>query len=251
MPVQIFSWGFWGWGTATRQLRSAIDAVEDQRGFASPTFVDIRFRRAGRAPGFRGDAFEKLLGRRRYRWMPTLGNANVSTGRRARIACPAAVHHLLDLALDNRDRDARVIFFCACESPEAWWCHRHMVSRLLRRAARDRRISINVAEWPGGRPSAQVLDLPVSRETLQKVEQGLQAIPLSRKPMPYAFLGVPWGTVIMLSDGRNELPVAIGPAAYRSGWWILPRFGSAQWSAEGVRALRRRTAVLRKELGLH
>jgi hypothetical protein len=62
-----FSWGFSGWGNATRQLVAAIDAAERQRAFAPPMFIDIRFRRSGRAVGFRDDAFEDLVGWRRYR----------------------------------------------------------------------------------------------------------------------------------------------------------------------------------------
>ncbi len=31
-PVTVFSWGFWGWGTATRQLIAAVDAAEGRRG---------------------------------------------------------------------------------------------------------------------------------------------------------------------------------------------------------------------------
>ena len=157
-PMSIFSWGFWGWGTTTPQLIKAVDAAERQRGFDPPIFVDIRFRRAGRAPGFKGDAFEKLLGWRRYRWMPTLGNASIGTQSAARIACPVAANQLLELALDASDRSRRVIFFCACESPESLRsCHRHMVSDLLLRAARRRAFRTGMSQtgtyhWYGVRP---------------------------------------------------------------------------------------------------
>ena len=82
--LTVFSWGFWGWGTATPQLVAAVDAAERRRGFAPPLFVDIRFRRSGRAIGFKEHAFEQLLGRRRYRWMPTLGNSSIGTLKAAR-----------------------------------------------------------------------------------------------------------------------------------------------------------------------
>src|SRR4051812_7144928 len=102
--LTAFSWGFWGWGSATRQLVRAVDAVESARGFRPPIFVDIRFRRSGRAAGFRGDAFEKLLGRKRYRWMQSLGNKNFGSSRKVAIAYPKSAYQLLDLVLDASDR---------------------------------------------------------------------------------------------------------------------------------------------------
>src|SRR5262245_32015030 len=65
----LFTRGYYGWGNATPQLVEAVDAVEASRGFEPPTFVDIRIRRTVRAKGFRGNAFEKLLGPTRHRWM--------------------------------------------------------------------------------------------------------------------------------------------------------------------------------------
>jgi hypothetical protein len=39
----------------------------------------IRSQRSGRAQGFVGGAFRKLLGKSRYRWMKALGNRSVAT----------------------------------------------------------------------------------------------------------------------------------------------------------------------------
>jgi hypothetical protein len=245
--ISIFSWGFWGWGTATRKLVAAVDAVERQRGFGPPIFVDIRFRRAGRAPGFRGRAFENLLGRQCYRWMPTLGNSNVSTGKSMRIACPKAVDQLLDLAIDADEQSKRVIFFCACESPIASNCHRHKVADLLLVSARRRRVSVEVPEWPGGLPSARAISLRVSPETLLSVARGAKTVPLNRKRVPVELAGLPWGTLVVIKAGRRELPVAVGPAAYRRDYWVLPRFqerdAETPWD---IPALRRQTARLRR-----
>jgi len=30
-PITIFSWGYDGWGTSTKQLLEAVDAVEESR----------------------------------------------------------------------------------------------------------------------------------------------------------------------------------------------------------------------------
>src|SRR5688500_8003061 len=53
-PLTMFTWGYWGWGTTTREFVQAADAVEASRGFNPPLFVDIRIRRSVRAPGFTG-----------------------------------------------------------------------------------------------------------------------------------------------------------------------------------------------------
>src|SRR5690348_10451381 len=98
--LSAFSWGYGGWGNATRELIRAVDVAEAGRGFGPPIFVDIRFKRGGRAAGFREDAFEKLLGRRRYRWMQSLGNARIGTGRgKLKIAYERSVIQLLDLIM--------------------------------------------------------------------------------------------------------------------------------------------------------
>lgn len=247
----MFSWGFWGWGTATRQLVAAIDSIEQQRGFQPPIFVDVRFQRSGRAPGFKGDAFEELLGWRRYRWMPTLGNSSIGTGKAARIASPAAAHQLLELAMDNRDKGVRVLFFCACPSPWACDCHRHLITKLLRRAARQRRLSLDVCEWPGGRPTTSVHTLRVSQETLRAIVRGAKAVPLNQRRVPHDFVGAPWGTLLTLKSGRDQFPVAVGPAAYRSGSWVLPRFQQEDTEpARDIHALRRQTSRLRLRLEL-
>lgn len=59
--LTLFSWGYWGWGRATQELIRTVDTTERQRGFRPPVFIDIRLKRNCRAPGFRGDEFEKLL----------------------------------------------------------------------------------------------------------------------------------------------------------------------------------------------
>ena len=250
--LSVFSWGFWGWGTATSQLVSSVDAAERKRGFNPPIFVDIRFRRAGRAPGFKERAFEDLLGWRRYRWMPTLGNSSIGTRKSARIACPMSANQLLDVVLEGKDRSARVIFFCACESPaNARYCHRRLVAQLLLRSARRRNVSLNVNEWPGGQPSFRPLTLRVSPETLYAVARGAKAVPLNRKKVPMDFAGIPWGTLVTLKAGRDELPAAVGPAAYRLGHWVLPRFQEENGEpAQDTQALRRQTTTLRRKYGL-
>ena len=184
--------------------------------------------------------------------MPTLGNSSIGTRKTLRIACPAAANQLLDVVLDAADRSARVIFFCACESPSAVDCHRHSVAKLLIRVAHRRRFAIKVQEWPGGRPAARALTLRVSPEALRAVARGAKAVRLNRAGVPAQFAGIPWGTLVMLKAGREELPIAVGPAAYRSGCWVLPRFeDKVAEAAQDIPVLRRRATHLRRQYDLN
>ena len=66
-----------------------------------------------------GNAFEKLLGPPRHRWMKSLGNRFIvtRTGPHIQIAEPSAANELLDLALKAREHKQRVLFFCGCQWP--------------------------------------------------------------------------------------------------------------------------------------
>jgi hypothetical protein len=251
--MKMFSLGFWGWGTATGHLIGATDAVEEGRGFASPVFVDIRLRRAGRAPGFQGGAFEGLLGRKRYRWMPTLGNANIVTSKRGvRIACPEAAQHLLDFARDCMERRTRVIFFCACKSPwDAHTCHRREVTRLLQLAARRQDVTLVIEEWPGGVPKSNTIELPVPFAIFRRVARGASAIPLDRTRVPADLAGLPWGTAVTLKSAGNRMVVPVGPAAFVRGSWVLPVFADADLPLDLDRhSVREHSASLRRNLSL-
>jgi hypothetical protein len=249
--LTMFSWGYWGWGTATQQLIASVDAAERKRGFNPPIFVDIRNNRSVRAPGFNGRAFEDLLGWRRYRWMPSLGNMNIGKSKPTRIACPTSATQLLDVALEARLRSARVIFFCACESPSwAEKCHRHKVAGMVKRAARSRRISLDLREWAAEQPRTNPVVLRVSPQILSGVVRGAKSVPLKGKRMPVAWCGIPWGTLVILKTGSNQVPVAVGPAAYRHGQWVLPLFQDEKERAGDVVALRRQSAKLRAKYGL-
>src|SRR5450759_2985969 len=116
-PLTLFTWGYWGWGHATKQLIKAVDAVEAARGFKPPMFVDIRLSRSVRAPGFNGAAFENEVGSSRYRWLQSLGNVAIKEGGALRIKDPAAAETLLDITEACARNDQRVLFFCACEFP--------------------------------------------------------------------------------------------------------------------------------------
>src|SRR5438874_12696499 len=113
-PLTLFSWGYWGWGTCVPRLMEAVDAAEAARGYRPPMFVDIRISRSVRAPGFRGEAFAKLVGASRYVWMDDLGNEAIVQRGELRIKNPDAAEILFDLATEHAKKRQRVVFFCAC-----------------------------------------------------------------------------------------------------------------------------------------
>src|SRR2546423_1369468 len=78
--LMAFTWGHSGWGNAVRKFLSVADGSEAARGFGPPVFADVRLRRAVRAPGFIGTAFERVVGSERYRWFKGLGNDCIATG---------------------------------------------------------------------------------------------------------------------------------------------------------------------------
>jgi hypothetical protein len=151
--ITTFTWGYWGWGTHAADFVRAADFIEHRRGYRPPIFADIRFSRSVRAPGFSGGAFGKTVGTNRYRWMKSLGNANIGTGKRgARIADPAGIEELLKLIIDADKDLRRVIVICAC--PRPCKCHRAIVARMLCRTGRRKRVPLTVVEWPGAEPKA-------------------------------------------------------------------------------------------------
>jgi hypothetical protein len=109
--ITTFTWGYWGWGTHTKEFVRIADAIERKRSFQPPIYVDIRLSRKVRAPGFREGAFESVLGCRRYRWLSKLGNARIGSGKAGiRILDPGGVEDLLQIVVDAaRERHPRGI----------------------------------------------------------------------------------------------------------------------------------------------
>ncbi len=123
MTTTLFTFGYYGWGNHTPNLVEAVDAVETNRGFQPPIFVDIRIRRSVRAAGFTGPAFERLVGQDRHRWMKSLGNKFIETksGPSIQIADPAAADDLLDLAIESARHNQRLLFFLQLPMAQMRW----------------------------------------------------------------------------------------------------------------------------------
>jgi hypothetical protein len=235
MSTVIFSWGYYGWGTAPSRLVEAVDSVERARGFGPPLFVDIRIRREVRAKGFIGDAFAKVAGKERYLWMNGLGNRSIATGTGPLIQIdnPVAARDLLSRAMGEADRQRRILFFCSCRwplnnpgegagGPEP--CHRVNVADLILEYARVEIPSagVEVVEWPGGDPVAAGLPLP--QATLRGL-RGRKSIPLDPAAPLAPWWGLPWGSIVDVRCPDGVLHVVSGPASYHRGGWQLPVLG--------------------------
>jgi hypothetical protein len=233
-----FSWGYWGWGSATAELIRAVDAAEASRGFEPPIFVDIRIRRSVRAKGFTGDAFEKAVGSDRSQWIQDLGNESVlAGGGPTRIKDPHAAARLLDLALKAAERRQRLLFFCACEFPisAGAQCHRVDVADLVLAEARRRRIALVVEEWPGGEPADIALTL--DEVEFRRVMRGAKSIRIGGQLPLGAAASVAWGSPLKLNGGDHE-PLLTGRVEWSSRGWALRVFHTAE-----------STEVFRKEFG--
>jgi hypothetical protein len=199
-----------------------MDAVEAERGFEPPLFVDIRISRSVRAEGFSGTAFEETVGEDRYVWMDDLGNEAIKTGKgRIRIRNPNAAEVLLTLALENARRPRRVIFFCSCEWP-VWGggrhCHRVTVGSLLLKAAGRRDTRITVAEWPGGEP--REAKLKRSSAEARKIRK-TTTIPIGRLLPDPDLLGLAWGSLVHIRAAEDSASYFVGPPRFSGGTWAF------------------------------
>jgi hypothetical protein len=221
----MFSWGYDGWGLSTAKLKQAVDVIERDRGYQPPYFVEIRFRRSGRAIGFSKTAFERFMGKHRYRWMPELGNKRVSkkTGRKIQIKEPGAVEELLGLALRLQKKRQRVIFFCQCPLPGTAHhpqCHRAAVASLLLKAARRRNVNLTIVEWPGGNPKQITHNL--KDHQAEALLRGKKNLPLGRRLPRVELLALPWDSIVHFRSRSHSFYALADPARARGGQWLLP-----------------------------
>lgn len=219
--ITIFTWGYWGWGNATKHFVKAVDAVEESRGFKPPLFVDIRLSRSVRAPGFNGNAFEKTVGTDRYRWMKSLGNESiVSKSKKIKIADPSAAKELLDFAVAAAKENRRVIFYCACEAPKH--CHRSTVARLVVNAAKKKRVPLEIGDWPGGKPGHIEVEVPLG--DFRSIAKGKMSISLGKHIELSEIGGLAWGTTATVHSNGERVHRLVGPAKFQGGKWTLPVF---------------------------
>ena len=213
--LTLFTFGYYGWGNATGELVTAMDAAERKRGFKPPIFFDIRLRRNVRAAGFVGDSFAKLLPRGRYHWWPRLGNKNIGTKkRRIAIADPSASKLLLDEAVKYARKNRRIIFFCSCEFPRS--CHRNTVANLLLKDAKRIGRRIKIEEWPDG---ARIrTSVHVTQEVFKGVCGSVLNVRLPDRKLPRNLVGLPWGSIVDVVSGNQSVPIVTGPATFQKGW---------------------------------
>jgi len=245
--IEAFMWGYWGWGGSTQHLVEAFDAAEALRGYAPPVFVDARARRHVRAVGFRGNAFENLLGGDRYRWMQRLGNQAVLDGRPGiEIVDPKAAGDLLDLVVESHRARRRVLFYCACQVPGD--CHRNVVGDLLVNEARKRRVALSVSEWPGGTPRRVVASFP-STAARASLDDRVSSVLMPKAMSPAVGVSLPWGSYTTVSGREGDVPLVLGPAIHRQGKWALPLFWHASDGSLTERQVQREIVAYRQRGG--
>jgi hypothetical protein len=134
---------------------------------------------------------------------------------------------LLDIALERAGRNARVLFFCACEKPCD--CHRSLVARLVLDEARRRNAAIEVVEWPGGEPALDVA-VALPGPQFEKVRRGAKSIPLPEDSSIADLAALPWySTVRVRPEDDGDAPswrLMSGPARYQTAGWYLPVYGA-------------------------
>lgn len=233
-PLTLFTWGYWGWGSATKQLVQGIDAVEKSRGYKPPLFIDIRLERSGRAVGFQGDAFRETVGDSRYKWLGGLGNLAIKEGGPMRIKEPCEACTLLHHAEAAYNSGRRVIFFCDCKFPnnpeKNRKCHRCMVAGLVLKEARRRNFPMQIVEWPGDDPRLDVPEIEVSDKIYRALLRARKSIPLPAGFSLAEMAGLPWQSIVAVRpEGSNAESARFftGPARFKNGEWYLPVLDTA------------------------
>ena len=225
--IEAFTWGYWGWGTRVAELLTGTDAVEHARGFLPPIFVDIRYKRAVRAPGFREAAFPRIAGAARYRHMPQLGNKNIGSRARAALADPSKAKELLALIFEEAAKNRRVILFCSCKSPDER-CHRFLAADALQAEASRAKRRMRIHEWPGIYPKRKVHQVvKADARCADALDRKLKWIPLPASLPLAEVAALPWGAVLRF-DRRGFLGFArIGRLSHRGGAWCVEKL---EWS---------------------
>ncbi len=250
--LTAFSWGHEGWGNSTTELVAMVDAVEKSRGFGPPVFVDIRFRRQGRAVGFQEGAFQDLLGPERYHWIQGLGNRAVATGgQKTVIHRPDDADKLLDLIESAAAQGCRVIYFCHCASPTQLvpgvGCHRVDVGDLLLACARRRELPLTLEEWPGGWPIHSA-PTEVDAAEFKKIARGAKTFRLPRGISLARAGAIPHLSLLHLGCEEGELLVSSGPAYFYGGEWRMPIHSRAPYGVQA--SFRREILTAHAEWGL-
>jgi hypothetical protein len=251
-PLTVFTWGYEGWGSSTPQFKQLVDIVEQERGYAKPLFVDLRFHRNGRAIGFKGDEFDRVLGKGRYRWMNALGNRqlNATSGPSVELNDPTAIEELLGLALARSAKGQRTIMFCSCGLPRQGdrVCHRVAVATLLLKLAARRNVALTIAEWPGG--EVKTIAVPVNNEQAVKVRAGAANINLGPRRPSAALLAMPWRSVAQLKAADFSARAIVDPPIFRGDRWLLPLpffLASERATLDGIK---KRSRTERRRSGL-
>ncbi len=192
MKPLIYLFGYDGWGPHVELMRDTFIKHNNLVRGRGLKWIDTRLRRNVRAPGFRDDMPERLLGKEHYVWINDFGNLAIAEGGALRIkdikkGLTQLLSELRQAEKDNYD----LMMFCQCDSPD---CHRYTVADKILHIEEGR--DIEFTEWP--RSITTTVDL--------------QDVPIK---ITADSLRVPVGTVI--KDVGSPLTIAPGTSiAYRN-----------------------------------
>ena len=252
-PLSMFSWGYSGWGSATPQLKKAVDVVERARQYEPPFFVDIRMKRSGRAAGFQDTAFEKVMGKNRYRWMRALGNKKIRSapGRKFRSTSPKQSRSCSAWRCRSDQSASEFIFFCQCPEPGTTHnpsCHRVVVASALLKVARQRNVDLTISEWPGG--ASRQISREITDSQAESILRGRRSLPLGRRLPAIELLGLPWDSIVQFHSPAHSFRALADAARFTGGQWLLPiPFGAAN-ETDGITTLAKRAERDRRLLGV-
>ncbi|MDG5814234.1 hypothetical protein QA601_04035 [Chitinispirillales bacterium ANBcel5] len=251
-PPLVFTIGYKGWGTRSKEFLNVLEKSEKQRGFGFPFFADIRIHRSARARGFSGTQFEKLTGSGRYFRFKKLGNVNAKTGSGypVKVEDPSAIGELLDLINNNWINGCRTVVFDGCPwpiHPQAGVCHRYVIGSLLLHEAKQRAQNLAVVEWPGGEPQETVIR--VNKQEFYSIKKGRKSVPAGNN-YHHDLVTLPWASPVRINFGTSELLRFCGPPQLSSRKnWLLPILETGD-TTSSLEVVKRKAAEIRAALGL-
>jgi hypothetical protein len=163
---------------------------------------------------------------------------------------PTAAQEFLDLAVERAGKGHRLRVFSGCPLPRhegKTACHMDTVAGLVLRAAKKTDVQIEVIEWPGGEPAHAQIDVPPT--TFKALERGRVSVPLE-KAGSSKLRCVPWGSIVTVRAGDEEMRVITGPASWQDGQWLLPVFWYFFDPDTDLAEIEREAKKLRRSWGL-
>jgi hypothetical protein len=134
-PV-IYTFGYSGWGPNVKKMKSIFNKHNQAIRGRNLRWIDVRYNRSVRAPGFNGSKIEKMLGSDNYLWIKNLGNKYASNNKNIKLLNPIKGYDELYKAVkDAEQNNLDLMIFCHCpyfhidiyEINKNLYCHRKLI----------------------------------------------------------------------------------------------------------------------------